>query len=119
MMPRMPNICAGSGRAVFQEAERLVGEVEVGQGGQGRQVAADLQQGERGPAQQHDHHDGGDLHDPESFFAGLVDALDVLPPVVKRDRQGKHDRGGVDVDLRRAVKEVMHGARESSRERRR
>jgi hypothetical protein len=69
--------------AVLPEAERFVAVVNVGEGREGRQVAADFEQGEKRPAEQHHHHDGGDLHDPESLFAGLLDALDVLPPEVE------------------------------------
>ncbi len=95
--------------AVFPEAERFVAVVDVGKGRERRQVAADLQQGEQRPAEQHHHHHGRDLHDPERLFAGFLDALDVLPPEVEGDGHGEQDRGGVDADLRRAVEHVMNG----------
>ena len=95
--------------AVLPEAERFVAIVNVGQGGEGRQVAAYLEQGEKRPAQQHHHHDGRDLHDPERLFAGFFDALDVFPPEVERDGHGKHNRGAVNPYLRSAVEEMVDG----------
>src|ERR1017187_9747635 len=71
-------------------------------------MAAYLEQGVERPGQQHDDHDGGDLHDPESLFAGFLDALEVLPPEVKRDGDGEDDGGAVDADLRRAIEQVVN-----------
>src|SRR5271166_1182535 len=98
--------------AVFPEAERFFAVVDIGESGEWGQVAADLQQGEPGPAEQHHHHDGRDLHDPERLLAGLLDTLDVLPPEVERDRHGEHDCGGIDADLRRAVEQAVNGGRD-------
>ena len=44
------------------------------------------------PDDQHHHHHGRDLHDPQSFFAGLVNPDDVLAPEIKRDHDGEESR---------------------------
>src|SRR5579859_5123407 len=64
-----------------------------------------------GPAHQDDYHDGSDLHYAERFVAGFFYALDVFPPVINGHQQS--ERGGrmIQVDLRRAVKHLVHGFR--------
>jgi hypothetical protein len=46
-------------------------------------LGATLENGDGAPDDEHDDHHGSDLHDPKSLVAGLVDALDVLPPEVE------------------------------------
>ena len=87
--------------------------------GKGGRWPPTLKSVNRRPADQHYDHDGRDLHDPERFFAGFFDALDVLPPEVEGDGDGENDGGAVDADLGRAVEEMMNGGGESSRGRRR
>ena len=41
------------------------------------------------PGDEHHYHHGDQLHDMQSFFAGLGNALGVLPPEIKRDDNGK------------------------------
>ena len=60
---------------------------------------------------QDDHHYGGDLHDAQRLVAGFFDALDVFPPVINGYQQGKGGGGVVFIDMRRAVKHGVHGAR--------
>ena len=55
------------------------------------------------PDQHHDHHDGGDLHDAESLVAGLLNALDVLPPVIGGGYDGKEDGEVVGIEMQRLV----------------
>ena len=99
------------GKAVMEEAERFFGEMQVSGRGQRDVLVADFEERERRPAEQDHNHHGRDLHDPERLFAGLVDALDVLPPVIDGDGEGEDNRGPVDVELRRAVENVVNGAR--------
>ena len=79
--------------------------------GQRDGLVSRLEQGEGRPAEQDHHHDGGDLHDAESFLAGLLDALGVFPPVIDGDGQREDHGRPVDVELRRAIEEVVNGAR--------
>ena len=41
------------------------------------------------PDNEHHHHDGDQLHDLQSFFAGFGNALGVLPPEIESDSNGK------------------------------
>src|SRR5260370_41064361 len=41
------------------------------------------------PGDEHYYHHSDQLHNLESFFAGVRDALGVLPPEIKRDDNGK------------------------------
>src|SRR4051812_48990616 len=47
--------------------------------------------GDNAPHDQDDYHDRGDLHDAQCFLAGLVNALNVLPPEIHHDPDGKYD----------------------------
>src|SRR5690349_24974299 len=47
------------------------------------------------PADHQDHQDGGELHDTDGLLAGLLDALDILPPEIKRHGRSKNCRTGV------------------------
>ena len=78
----------------------------------GHVLVSHLEERKRRPAQQSHHHNGSDLHDPERFFAGFVDALNILPPVINRDGEGEDNRGPVDVEVRGAVKYVVNSARD-------
>ena len=51
----------------------------------GRKLNRDLQNGDRAPDDQNHDHDRGDHHDLHGLLAGLVNALDILPPEVNRD----------------------------------
>src|ERR1700733_5840703 len=69
-----------------QPAERTMIELHVLRVRQRRQApAAAHPQRIKTPADQHHHHDGGELHDAQSFAAGFGHALDILPPEIKRD----------------------------------
>ena len=80
---------------MLQEAERIRAEGERGGPGKRREMRADMEDRVGAPKEQDDHHDGGDLHDLQGFVAGLVDALDVLPPVISGDEDGNGGRGEV------------------------
>src|SRR5439155_25075730 len=41
------------------------------------------------PDNEHHHHDGDQLHDLQSFFAGFGNALGVLPPLIDSESNGK------------------------------
>ncbi len=97
---------------VMEEAERFLCEMEVSWSGQRHMLVSDLEEGEGRPAQQGYNHDGCDLHDPERFFAGLVDTLDIFPPVVNGDGEGEEDGSPVNVELGSAVENVVNGARD-------
>ena len=59
------------------------------------------------PRDQHDHHDGDQLHDVQSFFAGFGNALGVFPPEISGDHDGK--TGGDKTDGRRRQRSAdMH-----------
>ena len=75
----------------------------------GRQRLRMPQQGERSPAQQHHHHHGGHLHHLERFVAGLLNALDVLPPEIERHQDGDHHCGNVLVHMWGAAEEGVQG----------
>ena len=51
-------------------------------------------EGNEAPDDQENHHYGGDLHDAQRLFAGLVDALGILPPKV-RGHDDSEGRGEV------------------------
>ncbi len=93
----------------FEPAQRIVVEVEIGWDRQGRHLrrAAADQQRQRAPDQERDHHHGGDLHDPQRFGAGFVDAFDVGPPEINGDQHG--ESGGEHVG--RNAKRRMHQLR--------
>ncbi len=88
----------GSPRAP-QESERVLAELEVRGDGRRRKLRAAHAHRVAAPDQQNDHHHRGDLHDPQRLVARLLDALDVLPPVIDRDRGGKDRRGVIHVEL--------------------
>ena len=90
----------GGEAAAFEEAEGVVAEVEVGGGGEGREGGAAMDDGEGTPGEQEDDHDGRDFHDVEGFFAGLFDALDVLPPEVDGDGDGDDGGGEIGAEVR-------------------
>src|SRR5260370_24737008 len=73
------------GQAVTEKAERFFGEMKVLRNRKRNGVVSRLDEGKCRPGEQDDHHDGGDLHDAESFLAGLLDALGIFPPVIDRD----------------------------------
>src|SRR6187402_2284484 len=68
-----------------------------------------VNRGINAPRKQDHHHDGGDLHNAQSFFAGFFDAFDVLPPEVTGDDHSNTGRGIVDVEL-------MHDTRTADQE---
>ena len=86
--------------------------MEISGSGQRDVLVSVLEECEGGPAEEGHHHDGGDLHDPERFFAGLVDALDVFPPVINGNGEGEEDGSPVHVELGGAVENVVDGARD-------
>src|SRR5579864_8316698 len=47
------------------------------------------------PTDQEHRHDGGELHNPDSLFAGLLNPLDVLPPEIERHTDGESCSRGV------------------------
>ena len=55
-------------------------------------------QSEQRPSQEQHHHHGGDLHHAQSFVAGILNPLGVLPPVINRHRKRKR-HGSIDFDL--------------------
>src|SRR5690242_4095142 len=64
-------------------------------------MRASLQDRNQAPHDQHHDHHGGDLHDLHGALAGLVNALDVLPPEVDGHENGDH--GGEQVVGHREV----------------
>src|SRR6516225_8707811 len=54
----------------------------------------------KAPADQDDHHDGGDLHDTHGLLAGLVNALDVVPPEVNGAENGKKRGAEIRLDVK-------------------
>src|SRR5215469_3639054 len=50
--------------------------------GKWRQVSAAEKHRVAAPYDHDYHHDGGDLHDAQGLFAGLVNTLDVFPPEI-------------------------------------
>ena len=70
----------------LKPTERVFGEAKIFEGGERRErLAATDDERVRAPEQQHDDHDGGDLHDAESFVRAFVNALDVAVPKVESD----------------------------------
>ena len=69
-------------KAVPQEAEGFLAEMEVLGRGEWNRLISGLDQCECRPRQENDHHYGGDLHHSKGLLAGLVDALDVLVPEI-------------------------------------
>src|SRR5580700_2890898 len=55
----------------------------------GRYLDGNPEDSDGAPDNQDHDHNRGDDHDLQSFFAGLVDALYVLPPEIKNDENGK------------------------------
>ena len=55
--------------------------------------------GVNAPEEQDDHHYGGDLHNAQSLAAGLLNALDVLPPVIGGHRGREQGRSVVHIKL--------------------
>ncbi len=85
--------------SALEEAEGVVTELQIGGGGEWRQLGM-LHDGRiNAPAEDDDNHDGCDLHDLEGLVAGLLDALDVFPPVVDGDDGGKEGRGFIDGEV--------------------
>src|SRR6266700_5490795 len=75
--------------AVRQPAEGAGAQPEVAWMGPRRQRGMAYRHGVYTPADEHHHHHGDQLHDLQSFFAGLGNALGVLPPEKKCDGDGK------------------------------
>ena len=96
MMPNKPKI---GKPGVLQEAESIWAEFQVGRGRRRRQMHASHHHRVSAPDEENDHHDRGDLHNPQSLVARLLDALDVLPPVVDGDRRREHRGGVIHVEL--------------------
>src|SRR6516225_2536292 len=67
----------------------------------------------KAPADQDDDHDGGDLHDAHGLLAGLVDALDVVPPEVNGAENGKKRGTEIRLDVKAPV-DVVGGFVEQS-----
>ncbi len=95
----------------LEKAQRIVAELEIVHGRRRRQMSAPHHHRVNAPDQQNHHHDGGDLHDPQSLAARLLDALDVLPPVVDRDHGGEHGRGVIHVELEGGIVVRVHQSR--------
>ena len=93
----------------LQESLRVVAEMQVGRDGKRRQVRTFDKQGIAAPEKQNHHHDGGDLHNPQRLVARLLNALDVLPPVVDGHRRGKHCRRVVQVKLESMPGDILQG----------
>src|SRR5581483_3261798 len=76
-----------------EPAERVLAELEIARqrGRRNLDVAAD-QDGDGAPNQESHDHDGGDLHNAKRLAAGLVDALDVVPPEIEGNGDAE-DRG--------------------------
>jgi hypothetical protein len=79
---------------------------------------------EGAPGEDDEAHDGGELHDPQRFFAGFVNADDVGAPEIERDADGDEHRvevdevgmrGGVEDDWVRGMpsRQFQHVAEES------
>src|SRR5882757_4804862 len=66
-------------------------------------MSADVKDGVAAPEKKNDHHDGGDLHDLQSLVAGLLEAFDVLPPVVEGDDDRAEGGGEVHGQLRNVM----------------
>ena len=64
-------------------------ELQVFEMGQGGQRGMSERNGVQTPGNQDHHHHGDELHDMQSFFAGLRNSFCVLPPEVNRDGDGK------------------------------
>src|SRR5438309_864462 len=92
---------------ILNEPQRFLGEMQIAGHWPGRQRLRMPQQGERSPAQQQYHHHGGYLHYLERLVAGLLNALDVLPPEIKRHQDGDHHCGNVLVHMGGAADEHM------------
>src|ERR1700686_559118 len=84
--------------------------MQVLRNGKRNGVVSRFDEGKRRPGQQDDHHDGGDLHDAESFLAGLLDTLGIFPPVINRNDQSEYYGRHVDVEVRGAMEDVVDGA---------
>ncbi len=109
MIPNRPKI----GNPVsFQEAERIWTEFQIRRSRRRRQVNAAHHHRVGAPDEQNDHHHGGDLHNAQSLVARLLDALDVLPPVIDGDRRREHRGGVVHVELERLAVRVHQRRRQ-------
>ena len=75
----------------------------VGEGGQSRVADED---GIDAPSDKDDDHDGGNLHDPHGFLAGLVDAFDVVPPEIDGAEDGETGGAQIGTDVKAEVNEV-------------
>ncbi len=84
-----------------QETKRIVTEMEVGWDGRWRQRRAAKPNSVSAPNEQNDHHDRGDLHNPQSLIAGFLDPFDVLPPVINRDHRAQQRGGVIHIELDR------------------
>ena len=80
---------------VLQPAERIGSERQIAGKGEGRKVHASHIERIPAPNEHHDDHHGGHVHDAQGLFAGLMHALDVFPPEIKSDQDGKERGGGI------------------------
>jgi len=75
-----------------QESQCVVGEMQIRRNRQRRQLGMDVEGGEEAPAQQQNHHHGSHLHHGQRLVRRLLNALQVLPPVVDGDHRGQNRR---------------------------
>ena len=87
----------------LEEAQRIGAELEMRWRGRRRQMDTAHHHRENSPQQEDDHHHRGNLHDPQCLAAGLLDALDVLPPVIDGHRSREDRRGVIHIKLEGAV----------------
>ena len=91
-----------------EPAQGILGHQDVARDRRRRQMRAAHHQRVSAPSDQHHHHHGGELHDPQSFFARFGDALDVLPPEIDRHHHGKCGRRGVRIQLHARMRVGQH-----------
>ena len=75
--------------AVREPAEGAGAQPEVAGVWPGRQGGMAYRHRVDTPPDEHNDHHGDQLHDLQSFFAGLANALGVLPPEIKGDGDGE------------------------------
>jgi hypothetical protein len=80
---------------VAQPAQGLVGKGEVRRGRPRWKTGTPHPQGIGAPANHDYNHHCGYVHDSQSLAARLLNALDVLPPEIERDQNGKYRRGEI------------------------
>ncbi len=95
-----------------QKPECIIAEMEIGGDGRWRQMGSADGNRITAPDQQNDHHHRGDLHNAQRLVARLLNALDVLPPVIDRHSGSQQRRRVVHVQLDGIVVHVHQGRRQ-------